>query len=85
MTTKLFARLTGALFAALLVFAADAPAQTVGTSDKVGDAPSKSLDIKSAKATKTNDEVTFTIVLAGKPNSRKPPVIDLDTDNNRDE
>jgi hypothetical protein len=84
MKTQLFTRLTGALFAALLVFAADASAQTVAVTDKVGDAPSKSLDIKSAKATKTDDEVTFTIVLAGKPSPHKLPVIDLDSDNNRD-
>jgi hypothetical protein len=84
MMTKLFTRVAGVLLASLLVFAADAQAQTVAVTDKVGDAPSKSLDIKYAKATKSDDEVTFTIVLAGKPNSRKLPVIDLDADNNRD-
>jgi hypothetical protein len=86
MQTKLFTRLTGALCAALFAVVADAPARTVAVSDPVGDAPSKGLDIKSAKATKTDGEVTFTVVLAGKPSRspRKVPVIDLDTDNNRD-
>lgn len=84
MNAKLFARLTAALFGALLVFAADAPAQTVTVTDKVGDAPSKSLDIKYAKATRTDDEVTFTVVLAGKPRPHNLPVIDFDVDNNRD-
>jgi hypothetical protein len=84
MKTKLLTPLTGALLAALLAFAAEAPAETVSVTDKVGDAPSKSLDIKSAKATRTDDEVTFTIVLAGKPRRHKLPRIDLDTDDNRD-
>ena len=84
MKTKLFTRLTGALFAALLVFAADALAKGVAVTDKVGDAPSKRLDIKYAKAMKSDDEVTFTIVLAGKPTAHKLPVIDFDIDNSRD-
>jgi hypothetical protein len=84
MKTKLLTPLTGALLMALLAFASAATAETVSVTDKVGDAPSKSLDIKSAKATRTDDEVTFTIVLAGRPRAHKLPVIDLDTDNNKD-